>query len=124
MKKEKICIVVSVCILILVLLSLLIAASLRYGYIEGRVLIADNGAYFIVLDDHSPIRMTDASLRGGLFSDLQTGDRVYAICGSIQESYPGHTEVYHLRLIEKGTEADVFSDVIQTLTELGWFRKK
>ena len=123
MKKEKICIVVSVCILMLVLLSLLIAASLRYGYIEGRVLIADNGAYFIVLDDHSPIRMTDASVMGGLFEDLQTGDRVHAICGSIQESYPGRASIYYLRRVEKGTEEDVFPDVIQTLTELGWFHK-
>lgn len=121
--KKKICIVVSVCIAVAVLLAFCVMASLNYGYIEGRVLIADNGAYFIVLNDHSPIRMTDRSFDGGLFSDLKTGDRIGVICGSIQESYPGNTAVYFLRTLEKGTVEDVFPDVIQKLTELGWFEK-
>lgn len=121
--KKKVCIIVFVCVLVFGLISFGIAASLNYGYIEGRVLIADNGAYLIILDDHSPIRMTDASLSGGLFENLQTGDRIYAVCGSIQESYPGHTSVYYLRRTEKGTPEDIFPDVIQTLTELGWFEK-
>ena len=121
--KKKVWIILSVCILVCILIFLGILASLRCGYIEGRVLIADNGAYFIVSDDHTPIRMTDASFGGGLFEDLQTGDRIYAICGSIQESYPARTVVYSVRLLEKGTEEDIFPDVIQTLTELGWFHK-
>ena len=104
------------------LIFLGVMASLNYGYSEGRVLIADSGAYFIILNDHSPIRMTDRSLSGGLFGDLQTGDRVGVICGSIQESYPGHMSVYGIRRLEKGTEEDIFSDVIQTLTELGWLK--
>ena len=121
--KKKICIIVSVCVAVAVLLTLLVMASLNYGYIEGRVLIADNGAYFIVLNDHSPIRMTDCSWNGGLFSELQTGDRISIIHGRILESYPGKTDVYFLRLLEKGTVDDVFPDVIKTLTELGWFKK-
>ena len=121
--KKKVCIVVVVCVIVLGLISFGIAASLNYGYIEGRVLIADNGAYLIILDDHSPIRMTDSSLRGGLFENLQTGDRIAVVCGSVQESYPGHTSVYYLRCTEKGTAEDIFPDVIQTLTELGWFQK-
>ncbi len=121
--KKKICIIVFVCVLVIGLISLGIAASLRYGYIEGRVLIADNGAYLIILDDHSPIRMTDASMSGGLFEELQTGDRIRVVCGSIQESYPGRVSVYYLRCTEKGTIDDIFPDVIHTLTELGWFKQ-
>ena len=121
--KKKICIIVSVCVAVAVLLTFLVMASLNYGYIEGRVLIADNGAYFIVLNDHSPIRMTDRSFGGGVFSNLQTGDRISVICGGIEESYPGNTAVYFLRRLEKGTAEDVSPDVIRTLTELGWFEK-
>ncbi|MBQ3489087.1 MAG: hypothetical protein IJA86_00670 [Clostridia bacterium] len=120
MKKKKIYIIVSVCIFVCSVLSLLVAASLHYGYSEGRVLIADDGAYFLVLDDHSPIRMTDNSQRGGLFHELQSGDRIGVIHGGIQESYPGNTSVYYIRFLEKGTVEDIFSDVIHTLTELGW----
>ena len=121
--KKKICIIISVCAVIFLLLFLCIRASLRYGYIEGRVLIADNGAYFIVLNDYSPIRMTDCSWTGGLFADLQSGDRIAVIHGSIQESYPGKTDVYYLRRYEEGTKEDVFPEVIHILTELGWFKK-
>ncbi|MBE6664799.1 MAG: hypothetical protein E7603_01080 [Ruminococcaceae bacterium] len=121
--KKKICITVSVCVLVFGLIFLGVMASLNYGYSEGRVLIADSGAYFIILNDHSPIRMTDRSLSGGLFGDLQTGDRICVVHGSIQESYPGNTAVYYLRRLEKGTVEDVFPDVIHTLTELGWFEK-
>ena len=121
--KKRIWIVISVFILFFVLIFLCVRASLRYGYIEGRVLIADNGAYFIVLDDHSPIRMTDCSWSGGLFEDVQTGDRVAVIHGRIQESYPGRADVYYIRHLEKGTVEDIYPDVIQTLKELGFFEK-
>ena len=123
MKKKKIFITIAVFGLIFVLLASFITVSLRYGSVDGRILIADNGAYFIVLDDHSPIRMTDASMRGGLFAELQTGDRVRVIHGGIAESYPGRASVYYLRRLEKGTVEDVFPDVIQILTALGWFQK-
>ena len=121
--KKKIWITVFVCVLAVGLFFLSVMASLHYGYSEGRVLIADSGAYFIILNDHSPIRMTDRSLSGGLFSDLQTGDRIGVVHGSIQESYPGNAEVYVLRHLEKGTVDDIFPDVIQILTELGFFEK-
>lgn len=123
MKKKKICILVAVFGLLLILIAMFITVSLRCGCIDGRILIADNGAYFIVLDDHSPIRMNDASMGGGLFAELQTGDRVRVIHGGIAESYPGRASVYYLRRLEKGTAEDVFPDVIQTLTALGWFQK-
>ena len=118
--KKKICISIFVCALAFGLLFLGVKAALNYGYIEGRVLITESGAYFIVLNDHSPIRMMDHSLRGGLFGNLQTGDRICVIHGSIQESYPGNTAVYYLRRLEKGTAEDIFPDVIQKLAELGF----
>ncbi len=121
--KKKIYIVISVCVLTVALLSLFVMASLNYGYSEGRVLIADRGEYFIIFDDHSPIRMTDRSLQGGVFGNLQSGDRIGVIHGSIQESYPGHTSVYCVFRLEEGTLEDVFPDVIHTLTELGFLDK-
>ena len=121
--KKKTFLIIFVFVLVITLLFLCVRAAMRYGYTEGRVLIADNGAYFLILNDHSPIRMADCSWSGGLFGDLQTGDRIAVIHGSIQESYPGRADVYYIRHLEKGTVEDIYPDVIQTLKELGFFEK-
>lgn len=121
--KKKTFLIIFVFVLVITLLFLCVRAAMRYGYTEGRVLIADNGAYFLILNDHSPIRMADRSLSGGLFSNLQTGDRIAVLHGSIQESYPGRADVYYIRFLEKGAADDIFPDVVQILTELGFFEK-
>ena len=120
--KKKICIIVSVCVAVAVLLTFLVMASLNYGYIEGRVLIADNGAYFIVLNDHSPIKMSDQTRKGGAFLDLQTGDKIRILHDGVLLSYPGQTGVYHVRLLERGGAEDIPSDVLESLRQLGWIR--
>ena len=87
---------------------------------EGRVLIADNGSYLIVLDDHSPIRMSDCSRKGGAFLDLQTGDKIRILHDGVLLSYPGQTGVYWVRLLERGSGEDIPEDVLLALQELGW----
>lgn len=92
----------------------------RYGFLEGRVLIADNGAYLIVLDDHSVIKMSDETRRGGAFLDLQTGDKIRILHDGIRESYPGQTGAYSLRVLEKGSADDIPADVVEALRQIGW----
>lgn len=122
--KRKTVFTVILCILLVAIAVCMIAATvkgaLRYGFVEGRVLIADNGSYLIILDDYSPIRMSDQSRGGGLFSDLQTGDRIRILHDEIKLSYPGQTDVYSLRVLEKGSIDDIPSDVISALKRIGW----
>ena len=103
----------AVCILVAT-----VKGALRYGFVEGRVLIADNGSYLIILNDYSPIKMSDCSAGGDLFSDLQTGDRIRILHDGIRLSYPGQTGVYRLRLLEKGSIDDIPSDVINALKRI------
>ena len=105
---------VAVCIMVAT-----VKTALRYGFVEGRVLIA-NGSYLIVLEDYSPICMSDQSRGGDLFSDLQTGDRIRILHDGIKLSYPGQTGVYYLRILEKGSIDDIPSDVINALKRMGW----
>jgi len=122
MKKKTIRALIWSVVLIAIAVSLvfLIKASMRYGLLEGRVLIADNGSYLIVLDDHSPIKMSDRSPDGGAFLDLQTGDKIRVLHDGVRESYPGQTGVYGVRLLERGTIDDIPEDVLNALAQLGW----
>ena len=125
MKKKTIIalILTVVAILLAVLLILGVKGSVKYGFLEGRVLIADNGSYLIILDDHSPIKMSDHSANGGVFLDLQTGDKIRILHDGVRESYPGQTGVYHIRLLERGSIDDIPTDVVNALRQLGWMDK-
>ena len=105
-----------------VLLVINAKKAVNYGFLEGRVLIADNGSYLIVLNDHSPIKMTDQTRKGDAFLDLQTGDKIRILHNGVLLSYPGQTGVYHVRLLERGGAEDIPSDVLESLRQLGWIR--
>lgn len=124
MKKKTVFTVILTVALVAVIVLLIagIRGSLRYGILEGRVLVADNGSYLIILDDHSPIRMSDQSKKGGAFLDLQTGDKIRILHDGVQLSYPGQTGVYWLRLLERGTGDEIPCDVLDSLEQMGWIR--
>ena len=96
--------------------------AVNYGFLEGRVLVADNGSCLIILNDHSPIKMTDRTRKGGEFLDLQTGDKIRILHDGVLLSYPGQTGVYYVRLLERGSIEDIPDDVIESLRQLGWIR--
>ena len=96
--------------------------AVNYGFLEGRVLIADNGSYLIILNDHSPIKMSDQTRKGEAFFDLQTGDKIRILHNGVLLSYPGQTGVYYVRLLERGSAEDIPSDVLESLRQLGWIR--
>lgn len=96
--------------------------AVNYGFLEGRVLIADNGSYLIILNDHSPIKMSDQTRKGEAFFDLQTGDKIRILHNGVLLSYPGQTGVYYVRLLERGSAEDIPTDVLEALRQLGWIR--
>jgi len=85
----------------------------------GRCLVADNGSYMFI-DGNSPIVMSNRKDKEGLFSDLETGDKILLLHDGIQESYPGGTGAYWCIKLEDGTQADIPAKVIEELGELGW----
>ena len=96
--------------------------AVNYGFLEGRVLIADNGSYLIILNDHSPIKMSDQTRKGEAFFDLKTGDKIRILHNGVLLSYPGQTGVYYVRLLERGSAEDIPTDVLEALRQLGWIR--
>ena len=125
MKKKTFFTIVLVAVLTAVAVLLVLGArkAVNYGFLEGRVLVADNGSYLIILDDHSPIKMSDQTRKGGAFLDLQTGDKIRIFHNGVRLSYPGQTGVYHIRLLERGSAEDIPLDVLESLRQLGWIRE-
>ena len=85
----------------------------------GRCLVADNGSYLFI-DGNSPIVMSNRKDKEGLFSGLETGDKILLLHDGIAESYPGRTGAYWCIKLEDGTQADIPEQVMEELTELGW----
>ncbi len=85
----------------------------------GRCLVADNGSYMFI-DGNSPIVMSNRKDKEGLFSDLETGDKILLLHDGIAESYPGRTGAYWCMKLEDGTQADIPKQVMEELAELGW----
>ena len=85
----------------------------------GRCLVADNGSYMFI-DGNSPIVMSNRKDKEGLFSDLETGDKILLLHDGIAESYPGRTGAYWYMKLEDGTQADIPEQVMEELAELGW----
>ena len=124
MKKKTFFTIVLIVVLTAMVGLLVIGAkkAVNYGFLEGRVLVADNGSYLIILNDHSPIKMSDLTRKGDAFLDLQTGDKIRILHTGVLLSYPGQTGVYHVRLLERGDAEDIPSDVLESLRQLGWIR--
>ena len=85
----------------------------------GRCLVADNGSYMFI-DGNSPIVMSNRKDKEGLFSDLETGDKILLLHDGIAESYPGRTGAYWCMKLEDGTQADIPEQIMEELAELGW----
>lgn len=85
----------------------------------GRCLVADNGSYMFI-DGNSPIVMSGRKDKEGMFSGLETGDKILLLHDGIAESYPGRTGAYWCMKLADGTQADIPEQVMEELTELGW----
>ena len=126
MKTKKwilpVCIVAGV-ILFLAIAFFAFAAFMNakgYGMSSGRVLIARDDTYMLVVDENSPMRMSDRSESGDLFDGLRTGDKLIVIHNGIAESYPSQTGAYFIIKLGRGSIDDIPDKIIDELTQMGW----
>lgn len=126
MKKMNLQRMISACIigvLLLVVLTVVIVVGVMLhqgrGLTIGRCLVAENGSYMLI-DENSPIVMSDRSSGKDLFFGLSTGDKILVIHDGIAESYPGQTGAYFCLRLSKGDISNISEEVITSLKELGW----
>lgn len=119
--KKKIVIPVAILAAILILAGCVIGymASHSMSFSTGRCIVTSNGSYLILLDN-SPIQMSNCSNHEELFRDLKTGDLIKILHDGIQETYPGRTGVYYCKKLGNGGIADIPTDIIESLSPIGW----
>ena len=122
MKQKKkrmipLCVVGGLLLICAGLLWYMVSHSLDFSV--GRCLVADNGSYMFI-DGNSPIVMSNRNDKEGMFSGLETGDKILLLHDGIAESYPGRTGAYWCMKLEDGTQADIPGQVMEELAELGW----
>lgn len=120
MKRKNVIITVSVLLIIFIsgivggtaLLSLNSA-----GISSGYFLEADNGTCFLITGN-TPVRLH--SDHPDRISGYETGDKILVLHGGIAESYPASALAKFIIKTGKGAPEDIPSDVIKSLTQLGW----
>lgn len=119
--KKKIIIPFAILAAILILAGCVIGymATHSMSFSTGRCIVTSNGSYLILLDG-SPVNMSNRSGSDDLFADLQTGDEILILHDGIQETYPGGTGVYFCRKQSSGTITDIPTDIIESLSPMGW----
>lgn len=126
MKKKNLQSMIPACVISVLLLGVLtvviVLGMLLHqgrGLTIGRCLVAENGSYMLI-EENSPIVMSDRSSEKDLFSGLSTGDKILVVHDGIAESYPGQTGAYFCLRLSKGDISDIPKEVITSLRELGW----
>ncbi|MCD7731373.1 MAG: hypothetical protein LUI05_07755 [Oscillospiraceae bacterium] len=98
--------------------------STEKWYIEGFYLKCDNGADMIIADPVGANPAYPCTMQPNddtiLFTDLTDGDRIKIEVYLVEEAYPAQTTVYSIEKISDGERADIPSDIISSLSELGW----
>lgn len=87
---------------------------------SGIYLKSISGSNLIIGEDNGPILMSNKTGNENIFDDLKSGDKIEITYDSIMETYPGKTNIYSCKLIEKGSVNDIPKDVLDKLQEMEW----
>lgn len=108
------------CVFLVILLASCGSNSNTEGEpIRGRYCEAANGTSLLLSETQGAICISPADSED-LFADLENGDEIEIMTDGVAETYPGQATVYRYTLIGKGTAADLDSEELQSLENLGW----
>lgn len=124
MKKKAIVILSTILAIILLIVAIAfvclgIALYKGYGIIEGQFLVTNDG-YMIVDKNNSAIVMSNQSKNEKIFKGLTNGDKIIAVIGMIEETYPARTDLHFLIKLSDGEYEDLPESTLFSLGELGW----
>lgn len=87
--------------------------------VTGRYLRTKNNGHMMIVEGEGPVSLS-VVYDEQMFDSLKNGDKVAALMGAIEETYPARSTVYRIERLEEGSEADIDPDTLAVLTELGW----
>lgn len=113
MKKKHLYIAV---LAIMFCVSLVMALNPELTLSAGRCVRSQSGECFLVLDD-APVALYSRSGDPGFFDGLDTGDPVFVIHDSIQETFPAQAQAYLCLRLGSGNPQDIPQNVLNGLAE-------
>ncbi len=98
------------------------------GYIESHGLFFSSGQYLKCGESHMILMESGGATvlsydDEEIFDGISNGDRIKILNDAILESYPSQTNVYYLKKLSDGTEADLPAGTLNSLREMGWIPK-
>ncbi len=109
----------ALCLGLSLLIFIIVITAKGHGISKGKCYISSNGSYLIILNEKSPIVMSDTNDKD-LFKSISSGDEILVIHDGINETYPGSTGIYFCIKIDDGEAEDLPYNVIKQLNEMGW----
>lgn len=122
MKAKKLCYRIFIILAILLCLAGGIGAYIQLNglsFSTGQCLMTDSGTCLILLRG-DPIVLSNHTGRETPFRDFHTGDTIRVLHDGIQETYPGSTGAYYVRLVKRGSILDIPEAILETLSPMGW----
>ncbi len=113
---------------VLIIVAVFVAGTAAGGFLlsysgvsvsTGVCLVSDNGSVFLI-ENNSPVRLSDYSGKGDRLASLETGDKILAVHDGIAESYPASTGLLFFIKLAEDKESEIPEIVIHSLKELGW----
>lgn len=121
MKKRLIVILAAAAILLsCCCIALLYMKDHSLSFSTGRFLIIDENTCMLIIDNRSPVVLSNIKQNEDLFSNLDSGDKILVLHDGIRESYPAQTGAYAVWKLGNGTLEDISPDVLKQLQDLGW----
>lgn len=115
MKKKKALIISGISLVTIALITGFIFLKNGMSMNIGVYIAADDGQHFIVIDN-APVTMYQRSGDKNIFSELETGDRVFVISDGFGGLEPRKTGIYFL--LKVGSNADIPTEIMDTLKDL------
>ncbi len=99
-------------------LCLVVTGVFLLRHCSGIYVRTSGGRHMVVFDDIGPVVLSTKD-KPDRFDVIETGDRVIAICGALDETYPGQSDAKFVLRLWKGDLEDIPKKDREALPELG-----
>ena len=119
--KKKAVIAGAICLVLALCLTIFFVKGLSFR--AGRCMVTEDGRVLLLMEG-SPVALSDHTPLGTAFARCNTGDLALVLHNGVLETFPGRTACYMMIRLRQGTPADIPTQVLGQLDDMGWTIKR
>ena len=100
------------------LLGLIVIGVFLLRHCSGIYVRTSGGRHMVVFDDGGPVIVSTKD-KPDRFDGIETGDRIIAVCGALNDTYPRQSDTKFVLRLWKGDLEDILQKDRDALWELG-----